>query len=275
MRCVFLEDYDLSLAQELVQGVDVWINTPRRPWEACGTSGMKVLVNGGLNLSALDGWWVEAYEPDVGWAIGDPRSPSDDARDAKDLLRILEQEIVPSFYERDAEGLPRAWLKRVRASMSRLAPRFSANRMLREYVTGFYHPAEAEVAARLAGGGAIARELERWARRLTTCWNQIRFGALDVRAGEHDQEICVEVFLNELAVEDVAVELFAAPVAPGSEPSRVAMAPSGPLPGTSHGFLFRATVPNGRPVSDWTPRVIPASKVAGVPSELPLITWLR
>jgi glycogen phosphorylase len=275
MRCVFLEDYDLSLAQELVQGVDVWLNTPRRPWEACGTSGMKVLVNGGLNLSALDGWWVEAYGPDVGWAIGDPHAPSDDARDASDLLRILEQEIVPSFYERDAEGLPGGWLTRVRASMSRLTPRFSANRMLREYVTGFYHPADVEVAARLANNGAIARDLQRWAHRVATCWNQIRFGALDVRAGDHDQHLSVEVFLNEVAVEDVAVELFAAPIAPGGDPSRVAMAASGPLPGTSHGFLFRATVPDGRPVSDWTPRVIPASTVASVPSELPLITWLR
>ena len=275
MRCVFLEDYDLSLAQELVQGVDVWINTPRRPWEACGTSGMKVLVNGGLNLSALDGWWVEAYEPDVGWAIGDPRAPSDDARDAAELLRILEQEIVPSFYDRDGEGLPRAWLTRVRASMSRLTPRFSANRMLREYVTGFYHPAEVEVAARLADDGAVARELQRWAHRVTSCWNQIRFGTLDVHAGEHDHQISIEVFLNELSVEDVAVELFAAPIAPASDPIRVTMAASGPLPGTSRGFLFRGTVPNGRPVSDWTPRVIPASEIASVPAELPLITWLR
>ncbi len=275
MRCVFLEDYNLSLAQELVQGVDVWINTPRRPWEACGTSGMKVLVNGGLNLSALDGWWVEAYEPDVGWAIGDPRLPSNDERDARELLRILEQEIVPSFYERDGEGLPRGWLKQVRASMSRLTPRFSANRMLRDYVTGFYHPAEVEVVARLADDGARARDLERWAHRVSSCWNQIRFGALDVQAGEREHQLSVEVFLNEVEVDDVAVELFAAPVAPSSEPGRIAMATSGPLPGTSHGFLFRATVPEGRSISDWTPRVIPASMIASIPSELPLITWLR
>src|SRR6185312_1046079 len=203
MRCVFLEDYDLALAQELVQGVDVWLNTPRRPWEACGTSGMKVLVNGGLNLSALDGWWAEAYEPEVGWAIGEPGQPSDDDRDAEALLRILEREIIPSFYERDAEGLPRAWLKRVRASLSRLTPRFSANRMLREYVTGFYHPAEVEVGARLADGGAVARALESWTHRLASCWSGIRFGALDVHAGDETLQISVEVFLNDVALEDV------------------------------------------------------------------------
>jgi starch phosphorylase len=275
MRCVFLEDYDLSLAQELVQGVDVWINTPRRPWEACGTSGMKVLVNGGLNLSALDGWWAEAYEPDVGWAIGEPGAPSDDERDAGALLRILEREIVPSFYERDAEGLPRAWLKRVRASLSRLTPRFSANRMLREYVTTFYHPAEIEVGARLANGGAIARELESWAHRLATCWNELRFGVLDVRATDGGSQISVEVFLNDVAPEDVAVELFAAPASPKEQPCRVPMSAAGPLPGTSHGFLFRALIPNGRPVSEWTPRVIPTSKIASIPSELALISWMR
>lgn len=275
MHCVFLEDYDLSLAQELVQGVDVWINTPRRPWEACGTSGMKVLVNGGLNLSALDGWWAEAYEPDLGWAIGEPGEPSNDDRDAEAMLRILEREIIPSFYDRDAEGLPRAWLKRVRASLSRLTPRFSANRMLREHVTGFYHPAEVEVGARLANDGAAARDLEGWAHRLASCWDGIRFGVFDVHAADDASQISVEVFLNDVAVEDVAVELFAVAATTEEHATRVPMRAAGPLPGTSHGFLFRATVPNGRPVSDWTPRVIPSSKVASIPSELPLITWLR
>ncbi len=275
MRCVFLEDYDLTLAQELVQGVDVWMNTPRRPWEACGTSGMKVLVNGGLNLSALDGWWAEAYEPEVGWAIGDPHAASDDACDAQALFRILRDEVVPSFYDRDAEGLPRAWLRRVRASLSRLTPRFSANRMLREYVTGFYHPAEEEVSARLADAGATARQLEAWTRRLTSCWSGIRFGVMEVEAGAGGPSISVELFLNDVPLEDVAVELFADAVAPNVVPHRVAMHVSGPLPGTSHGFLFRGTLPDGRPASDWTPRVIPASKIASVPAELPLITWQR
>lgn len=135
-RAVFLEDYDISLAQELVQGIDVWLNTPRRPWEACGTSGMKVLVNGGLNLSELEGWWAEAYAPEVGWALGDGQEhlePDWDAREAEELYKRLEQEIVPEFYTRDTQGIPRPWVARMRASMAHLAPRFSSNRMVREY----------------------------------------------------------------------------------------------------------------------------------------------
>ncbi|HMD66997.1 MAG TPA: alpha-glucan family phosphorylase [Stellaceae bacterium] len=122
-RVVFLEDYDIALAQELVQGVDVWINTPRRPWEACGTSGMKVLVNGGLNLSERDGWWEEAYAPELGWAIGDDGEYAWGERDAEDaaaLYAILEQEVVPEFYARDAAGMPRRWLERMRRSMAAL-----------------------------------------------------------------------------------------------------------------------------------------------------------
>jgi starch phosphorylase len=147
--------------------------------------------------------------------------------------------------------------------------------MLREYVTVFYHPAELEVGARLANGGAVARDLESWAHRLTGCWNGIRFGVFDVRAGNGGSQVSVEVFLNDIALEDVTVELFAVATTPKEHAARLPMSATGPLPGTSHGFLFRANVPMGRPVSDWTPRVIPVSKVASIPSELPLVTWLR
>jgi len=140
-RVVFLEDYDIALAQELVQGVDVWINTPRRPWEACGTSGMKVLVNGGLNLSTRDGWWEEAYAPEIGWAIGDDGEYAQGERDAEDadaVYAILEQEVVPEFYARDAAGMPRRWIERVRRSMAALTSTYSSSRMARDYVEQFY-----------------------------------------------------------------------------------------------------------------------------------------
>jgi starch phosphorylase len=136
-RVVFLEDYDMRLAMELVQGADVWINTPRRPWEASGTSGMKVLVNGGLNVSTLDGWWAEAFDPACGWALGDraaSRADGADAREAAQLYSLLEDEIVPAFYDRDAKGLPARSIARMRSSMATLAPRFSSVRMLQEYV---------------------------------------------------------------------------------------------------------------------------------------------
>src|SRR4029078_10453826 len=129
---IFLSDYDMLLTERLVQGADVWLNTPRRPWEASGTSGMKVLVNGGINLSELDGWWAEAYAPEVGWALGDGQEHDDDpawdAAEAVMLYECIEKEVIPEFYARDGTGIPTAWVARVRESMARLAPRYSANR---------------------------------------------------------------------------------------------------------------------------------------------------
>src|SRR5208282_2287198 len=131
-HAVFLSDYDLALAERLVQGADLWINTPRRPWEACGTSGMKVLVNGGLNLSELDGWWAEAYSPQVGWALGNGQEHGDDpgwdAAEAEELYDTLEKKVIPAFYNRDNNGIATEWVTRMRESMSRLTPLFSANR---------------------------------------------------------------------------------------------------------------------------------------------------
>ncbi|MGA7801243.1 MAG: alpha-glucan family phosphorylase, partial [Gammaproteobacteria bacterium] len=151
---IFLSDYDMLLTEHLVQGVDVWLNTPRRPWEACGTSGMKVLVNGGINLSELDGWWAEAYTPDIGWALGDGREHNDDpawdAAEAEALYDLLEREVVPEFYTRDEQGIPRAWVTRMRESMAHLTPQFSTNRAVREYTEKHYLPAAAAYRARAA-----------------------------------------------------------------------------------------------------------------------------
>jgi starch phosphorylase len=160
---VFLSDYDMRMTEHLVQGVDVWINTPRRPWEACGTSGMKVLVNGGINLSILDGWWAEAYSPQVGWAVGDGQEHEEDlkwdAADAEALYECLEREVIPEFYARDEKGMPAAWIGRMRESMACLTPQFSANRAVREYTERYYLPAAARYREAtknyMAGGNAI------------------------------------------------------------------------------------------------------------------------
>ncbi len=144
-RMVFIEDYDINVCRHLIQGVDVWLNNPRRPLEASGTSGQKVVLNGGLNLSVLDGWWAEAYDGTNGFAIGKGTSHSstevNDQRDALDLFRVLEQEVIPMFYERDIDGLPRQWIKRMMNSIATLTWRFSADRMVMDYTRSAYVPA--------------------------------------------------------------------------------------------------------------------------------------
>ena len=185
-QVVFLSDYDMLLTGQLVQGVDVWINTPRRPWEACGTSGMKVLVNGGLNLSELDGWWAEAFRPELGWALGDGREhdgdPAWDAAEAETLYDLLEQEVIPEFYTRDENGIPTAWVARVRESMAQLTPRFSANRTVREYTEQHYIPAAAAFRERAADKGAVGRQVVDWQQALKQRWARLRFGEVKVES---------------------------------------------------------------------------------------------
>ncbi len=171
-HAVFLPDYDMLLSAHLVQGVDLWINTPRRPWEASGTSGMKVLVNGGINLSELDGWWAEAYSPEIGWALGDGcehgEDPAWDAAEADALYNLLEREVIPEFYARDGQSIPTRWVERMRKSMASLTPRFSADRTVREYTEQHYVPGAAAIsrdvpqirvrqANRLSIGGALLK----------------------------------------------------------------------------------------------------------------------
>ncbi len=142
---VYLHEYDLGMAARLVRGCDLWLNLPRPPYEASGTSGMKAVINGGLNLSTLDGWWAEAYDGSNGWALSgevDPDSSAQDARDAAALFGLLEQEVLPAYYDRDQDGLPRAWLDRIRASIRTLAPAFCAGRMLADYLERIYAPTQ-------------------------------------------------------------------------------------------------------------------------------------
>ena len=162
-RVVFLADYDMHMTEQLVQGVDVWLITPRWPWEASGTSGMKVLVNGGLNLSELDGWWAEAFAPEAGWALGDGREhgedPSWDAAEAGTLYDLLERVVIPEFFDRDSNGMPTVWLARIRESMARLTPYISANRAVREYTERYCLPAAERYRNRSAANGALGEEI--------------------------------------------------------------------------------------------------------------------
>ena len=270
----FLEDYDITVAGELVHGVDVWLNTPRCPWEACGTSGMKVLASGGLNVSTLDGWWAEAYSPDVGWAIGRNDAPISDADDAERLYRLLEEEVVPMFYTRDERGLPVAWLERMRQSVSRLTPRFSANRMLADYVTSMYRPAAATLRARAANGYREACAMAEWERTLRLHWPVVEVGALEAEPTEDGVCASVIVALGPIDASSVLVELYADAVA-GSPAERQPMERRESVPALANGARYSAKLRTDRPLWHFTPRVIPRKDGVSVPGELALIAWGR
>jgi starch phosphorylase len=273
---VFLTDYDMLMAERLVQGVDVWINTPRRPWEASGTSGMKVLVNGGLNLSELDGWWAEAYSPEVGWALGDGREHGDDsswdAIESEALYALLEREVIPEFYARDERGIAPRWVARIRESMARLTPAFSANRTVREYTDSHYLPAAAAYRGRAANSGQRGAEILEWQRQLTSHWSRLKFGALTAARRGDCYDFQVEVYLDGLDPDRVHVELYAEGEG-GSQPVRQLLTrlnlPSG-SPGAS---LYGACISTSRAVSDYTARLVPYCPGTAVPLELPLILW--
>jgi glycogen phosphorylase len=274
-RVAFLDDYDMRLAAELVQGVDVWINTPRRPWEACGTSGMKVLVNGGLNLSTLDGWWSEAFEADYGWALGDRiEQPDDDTQEAAQLYALLEEDVIPAFYDRDTDGLPRRWLARMRSSMASLAPRFSSVRMLQEYVVQAYIPGAASYARRAGDDAAVARALDRWSQHLRQNWAGIRFGEITETESGGSLTVSVPVWLGDIRPGDVRVELYASP-ANAHEAVVQPMTAVEPISGQTNAFIYRVTVQTTRPAAHFTPRVVPSHPEARIPIELPLIAWQR
>jgi starch phosphorylase len=277
-RIIFLADYDMTLAERLVQGVDLWINTPRRPWEASGTSGMKVLVNGGLNLSELDGWWAEAYRSEVGWALGDGREHGDDpawdAREAEQLYRLLEEEVIPVFYERDSNGIPTGWTTRMRLSMAELTPRFSTNRMVREYVEKLYLPAAFAYRERSADGARTSVLLCQWRKLLEIRWQQLSFGYLEYEEqGEH-YTFRLPVYYEDFDPEAMQVQLYAEP-RNGSRPEIHPMVRAEQISKPARGSLYTARIPARRPPGDYTPRVVPAFAGALVPIEANRILWYR
>jgi starch phosphorylase len=275
---IFLSDYDMFLTEHLVQGVDVWINTPRRPWEACGTSGMKVLVNGGINLSELDGWWAEAYKPEVGWALGDDQEHGDDpawdAVEANALYDLLEREVIPEFYTRDKGGIPTAWVARMRESMAQLTPRFAADRTVREYTEQHYLPAATAYHERAANKGAVAKQMLAWQQDVDRKWASLRFGGRHVETTADHYVFEVEIFLNDLGKNAVRVELYADAIN-GGDPVRQEMKWARLLPGAPDGCVYHATVPAARPAGDYTARVTPHCDGVAVPLEDARILWQR
>lgn len=275
---VFLSDYDLLLAERLVQGVDVWLNTPRRPWEACGTSGMKVLVNGGINLSELDGWWAEAYSPEVGWSLGDGKYHGDDsawdAVEANQLYALLEDEVIPAFYDRNDAGIPIAWVAKIRQSMARLTPQFSANRAVREYTERYYLPAAQAYRKRAENHGALGKEILGWREQLRRHWPAIYFGNLHVETASGRHQFHMQVYLGELDPDTIEVELYAD--SPSGGPLvRQKMTRGDQLVGATKGWIYVAQVPAQRPAEEFTPRLIPRHPDAAIPLEAEQIKWQR
>jgi starch phosphorylase len=273
-RVVFLPDYDIELAGEMVQGIDLWINTPRRPWEACGTSGMKMLVNGGLNLSVLDGWWAEAYRPDLGWAIGDDQEhgPDWDKIEAAQLYNLLENEIVPEYYDRNEKGIPARWVQRIRNSMCNLTARFSCNRMLEEYLERVYHPAAKRFSQRTAQKAALAGALYSWHAALQQSWGKIRFGKSSFYKKDDRWRIECEVYAGDLTPESFKVEIYADPD-DFFAASHQAMEISKRLPYPEPCYLYGGDVPSSRPIIHYSLRIIPEHSAAIIPLEDNHILW--
>lgn len=275
---VFLSDYDMQMAQELVKGMDLWINTPRRPWEACGTSGMKVLANGGLNISELDGWWAEAYTPEIGWAIGDGREhgedPAWDTSEVDSLYTLLEQQIVPEFYDRGAQGLPSRWLGRVRESMATLTPEFSASRAILEYTNDHYLPAATGYNSRAANDGKAGLDLVQWQRSIAEQWGTLRFDNVTVETKDGQYRFHIPVIPGGLHPDQFRVELYAGPTGEsGAKPEILTACKSSAEP--SGTIVYSVSCPAKRPADDYTARLVPAHVGASVPLEAGQILWQR
>src|SRR5262249_40778946 len=272
-HAVFLPDYDMLLTERLVHGVDVWINNPRRPWEACGTSGMKVLVNGGVNLSELDGWWAEAHGSGGGWAIQKQHvdDQQSDAAEAEALYEKLEQEIIPLFYYRDNGGLPVGWIAHVRESMARLTPQYSADRAVRDYTEKYYLPAASKYSQRAQENGAAAERLLEWKKTVANAWPNIRFGELRCETNNGEHAFQLQVHVQDLPPESVSVELYADAL-PGGHIERHEMICSGADAGNC---VYSVRMPASRSATDYTARVIPRNPEAIIPLEVPQILWQR
>ncbi|MDQ3186315.1 MAG: alpha-glucan family phosphorylase [Pseudomonadota bacterium] len=274
---IFLSDYDMQLTEQLVRGVDVWLNTPRRPWEASGTSGMKVLVNGGINLSVLDGWWAEAYLPELGWALGDGQEHGDDpawdAAEAEALYNLLEYEVIPEFYNRDKQGIPVAWVTRMRKSMAQLTPRFSTNRVVREYTLHHYLPSAIAYHERNAGNCALGVQISNWRQNLGKKWSALRFGEMTVETDNEQHVFMVQVYFDDLDPDAVRVELYAQGLIENT-PARQEMTRLHQL-AAANGYAYGARTPAARPASDYTVRLIPNHEGVRVPLEAAQILWQR
>ena len=282
-RMVFLEDYDMSVARSLVQGVDVWLNNPRRPMEASGTSGMKVVPNGGLNFSVLDGWWDEAYDPSVGWAIGErygyPDEAQQDWSDSRALYHVLETEIAPRFYSSIDSNVPKEWVEMIKLSIMKLAPAFSTGRMVAEYTSRFYMPSAGYFHGLTDNGLDRARAAMEWRDRIRKDWGEVNILSVSDTAGMSNTlgtnfEVRANVHLGSISPNEVQVEALVGQIGPSRELSDLEKFPLEPLEGDDNCFAFVGTIPcvaTGH--RGYSVRVLPFHPDINVPGELNLVAW--
>ena len=253
-KVVFLENYDINLARYLVQGVDIWLNTPQRGMEASGTSGMKVLANGGLNMSILDGWWCEGYAHNTGWAIGHGESYEDieyqDEVESHAIYDLLEKDVIPLFYNRNSDRLPRGWVQMMKSSMQKLSPHFSTSRMVAEYAQNFYLPSAARFNAFMHNDLERAKNLSHWKESIRDRWPEVSIGKVDTVAGDGELqvggklEVRSQVKLGSIDASDVAVELYYGPV---DSEGKISSAEAVPMehvgPGSDDFEIFQGKIP--------------------------------
>ncbi len=288
MSMVFLEDYDMKMANYLVQGCDIWLNTPRRPLEACGTSGMKAMANGVLQFSTPDGWWDEAYLSDnsLGWAIGRREDYNDldyqDFVESQTLYKVLENDIIPDFYDRGHGSLPRSWVAKIKAALCKLGPEFNANRMVEDYTEKAYLPAFNNYKTMSKDDFKGAKELAAWRVELMTQWSSLKIRNIisEAHTDIYVQEpiiVSAEVFLNGLKTEDVQVEIYAGPVSQDRAfigRNTIVMTPEEDLGAGWH--LYQGEVlPNEAGRFGYTVRILPHHELLLDPHSLGLIHWAQ
>jgi starch phosphorylase len=275
-KVFFLLDYDMDIAQKLTGGIDVWLNCMERPLEASGTSGMKILSNGGLNCSILDGWWGEAYNENVGWAIGDKSDKvqyfNDDSADAQSLYNLLENNIIPAFFNRDKDGIPVSWVQKIKQSMATLTPAFSTYRMMKEYIEKAYIPMSENYENRNVNNGQIALEIVNWKNKLNKNWDGIHFANPSFEANNSVYNVKCMIWLGIIEPEAIKVQLY---TILNGKPNITDMKITKSIPGAINGFIYEAQVTSEISSDNYTLRVIPYHKDVVVPLEFGRIFWQK
>jgi glycogen phosphorylase len=282
---VFLENYDLNVASYLVEGCDVWLNNPRRPLEASGTSGMKVIANGGLNFSVLDGWWVEGFDPELGWKIGSGEEYLDpdyqDEIEARQLYHTLESQIIPQFYNKGQDGVPKQWVTKIKTSMKKLGPYFNTHRMVQEYLNNYYLPSMEKRSVLLDKEKHKAKDLVEWKERVVNAWGKVKVVnvesngfILTMRVGEN-LLISADIDLGNLSPADVEVQLYFGPVEKLNEPQNfgtVNMLPGKEVKGSIYKYSGSIScMRSGQ--SGYTIRILPKHDLLINPFELGVVYW--